>query len=119
MTIIPVRDALINHIIKTLEPHKFQRHEDTFESLGYMVHPGRRMVVNGQVFDEPPTHIPVVLRIELHGPGSISSPGCDESRFELMSFMASVGDEQLSEDVCIFYDDINEFNEYLNIFFNL
>lgn len=119
MDITSTRNALIDHITSVLESHQFQRTDDTFEVLRYMVRPGRRMIINGQVFDEEPTKIPLTLRVELHGTGCIESPdGCVE-HFELISFEIKDGEESHSETANVYYGCHREFNEYLQRYFNL
>lgn len=117
--IISVRGALINHIIKTLEPHKFQRSDDVFESLRYMVRPGRRIIINGVIHDEEPIRIPFILHIELHGTGHVISPDGKIEPFELISFGVKVGDEYRGEHTNVYYDTVQEFNKHLKNYFNL
>lgn len=113
------RDALINHIIRTLEPHKFERTIDVFELQRHVVHPGHRVIVNGVVYDEKPTKLSFLLHIELHGTGSIISPdgGCEH--FELISFGVKVGDKYHGESTNVYYDAVEEFDKHLKNYFNI
>lgn len=92
---------------------------DVFESLRYVVRPGRRVIINGQVYEEPPMKFPFTLHIELHGSGSVSSPDGREEHFELISFGVKVGDEYRGESVNVYYNEVERFNEHLKIYFNL
>lgn len=116
---MPSRDALINHIIRTLEPYEFVRTADVFEAVRYAVRPGSRMIINGTVYEEPPVRMPFTLHIELHGPGSVSSPDGRTEHFELISFGVKVGDEYRGESASVYYDTHEEFNNHLKIYFNL
>lgn len=114
-----MRNALINHIINTLEPHRFERRNDIFESLRYAVRPGRRVIVNGVVYNEEPVKMPFVVHIELHGPGAVISPDGRQEHFELISFGVKVGDEYRGESANVYYDTPTEFNRHLKNYFNL
>lgn len=114
-----MRNALIGHIIRTLEPHGFKRTNEVFEVLKYVVRPGRRVIVNGVVYDEEPVRMPFTLHIELHGTGSISSPDGRHEQFELISFGIKVGDKYRGESTNVYYDAVEEFNMHLKNYFNL
>lgn len=114
-----MRGALINHIIRTLEPYGFQRTADVFEALKYAVRPGRRVIINGQVYDEAPIRMPFTLHIELHGMGEVISQDGRREPFEIISFGVKVGDEYRGEHTNVYYDTIEEFNRHLKNYFNI
>lgn len=113
-----MRTALIDHITSVLEPLQFQRTDDVFEALRHIVHPGRRMIINGQIFDEEPTEIPLTLRIELHGPGCVESPDGRVEHFELISFGIKVDEEYRDELTNVYYGCHEEFDKLLQRYFD-
>lgn len=105
--------------MRSLEPHGFRRNADIFECLKYAVRPGRRVIINGQIYDEEPVRMPFMLHIELHGPGRVESPDGRVEHFELISFGVKVGNEYRGESANVYYDMVEEFNTHLKNYFNL
>ena len=119
LNIMNVRSALIDHILKTLEPHRFERTGDIFEARRFMVRPGHRVIINGQLFEEEPIKIPFSFHIELLGDGHVASGDGRIEPFELISFGIKVGEELRRAYVNVYYDSHLEFNKHLRTFFKL
>ena len=114
-----MRQNLINHVNNVLIPMGFSRQGDDFTKEFDHATPGGEMNINGRIIRMPDRKAHYTFLINLLGTGSISDDKSYEE-FECVEFIVQEDNEiKQSVEVAIYYNQINEFNEYLKMCFGL
>lgn len=84
-----------------------------------MTQPGRRIIINNRLVEEPAIRIPIRFFVEMHGPGSYESPDGRCDRFELICFGIELNGERKEETTNVHYGFHEEFNLHIKRYFGI
>lgn len=114
-----LRQSLIDHVNNVLVPKGFKKNDNSFVLEFDHTTPGGGMYVNGY-FHKAPDHVThYIFSIKLLGTGSVSDDkSCEE--FECIEFNMQEGQgAERSIVVGVYYEQPDEFNEYLNTYLGI
>ena len=113
------RKSLIDHIIGRLALVGFERAGEVFSKHVIEIQRGARVIINGQIMQQPDIEHHVLFEIELIGPGQVISEDGQVEDFELVQFRASTNDFTRDISVNIYYGKHSEFDRHLQTYFGI